>query len=48
MVLYAKVSFKAHTQKYKMGKEYIIKRVIAEKYLEASYLHYMIPTKQTP
>jgi len=48
MIDYAKVSFKATTQKYKINKEYIIKIVIAKKYLMVGYLNYMIPTKELP
>jgi len=45
---YVKVSFKMDFPKYKKNKEYILKKVIAEKYLNFGYLNYMIPTKQTP
>lgn len=48
MIEYVKVSFKFAQPKYKANREYIIKKVVAEKYKAVGYLNYMVPTKQTP
>lgn len=48
MIKYVKVSFKCPTSNYSIGKEYILKKVIAEKFEMVGYLNYMIPTLQKP